>query len=153
MISGVNSDHIGCKEMVLPVNCVGDIHSGDMVEVVAAYSLDYLSVKRYCCVIVARGDDEEYLFKFSEGSDSSPTVDIVEAVAWVKGVDATDLDPISRYLDADVLEDFYSSEYSGDDFLRGSNDTDSGRICVEFTYEDCLVTILGGDEFRVEPDD
>lgn len=94
--------------------------------------------------------DDGYSFQFSIESEYSPTMDIVEAVAWVKDVKLTDLEPLAEYVDADALNNLYGDASGDDDFVRESGDTAGNGIRVEFLYEDVVVTVQGLDQFKVE---
>ncbi len=58
-------------------------------------------------------------------TDGSPTVDIVEEVAAVRGVQSDELDPLYTAIDPDALERLLSGAFR------------NGR--VEFEYEGCTV--------------
>lgn len=68
-------------------------------------------------------------------TDSSPTVDIVEEVAAVRGVPTDELEPLYTAIDPDALERLFSGAFR------------NGR--VEFEYEGCTVVAESGGHVAI----
>ena len=74
---------------------------------------------------------------------------VVEAVAWVKGVDVRDLDPLQNWIDTDVLTDLYGGSSAEEDFYRSSGRGPRVGPCLTFEYEGCTVT-LTPEQVRID---
>lgn len=67
---------------------------------------------------------------------------IVEAVAWVKGLDLRDLQPLDDVISTQELNRQFSRSDDPDFYRSASQSTNSGPR-MTFTYEDCTVSING----------
>lgn len=90
----------------------------------------------------SQDNGDVYTFRYPPEEDEQPALALVNAVAWVKGVDAADLEPIGRVVNVDALSDLLRSS---DEFYRSSSDEDSCDLLVSFTYEDSRVTVRPGE--------
>lgn len=88
-------------------------------------------------------------FRYSPEEEDQPLVAIVKAVAWVKGVDVRDLEPLHHVVDVDKLRE-HMSEDSGRS-NQSSVDSDPAELEVTFQYEDCEVTV-GRGTIDVQPE-
>lgn len=88
-----------------------------------------------------------YSFQYSCTEEGQPVRAIVKAVAWAKGVDVQDLDPLYSTIDVKLLKDFFENE--GHDFYRNSSQTDPADLEIRFQYMDCSVSVTT-DQVRVE---
>lgn len=86
------------------------------------------------------GDPEdEYVFNYSHDEVDQPTIGIVKAVAWVTGIDPTDLEPLHAAIDVDSLEAVVRP--TGMDFYRERSSGSDAAVEVRFIYEGCDVTV------------
>lgn len=85
------------------------------------------------------GGEDETTFRYSLEEDDQPLVAIVEAVAWIKGVDFRDLEPLYRVIDVEELRKHMNREPS--QFNPARSDSDHGDPEVTFRYEGCEVTV------------
>lgn len=83
---------------------------------------------------------DPFTFQYPPDTDDQPLLAIVESVAWVKGVDARELDPLHSVIDVDTLTDLLGRERP--EFDRSPNDP--SNLTVTFRYEGCLVTVRRG---------
>lgn len=91
------------------------------------------------------GSGDSYTFHYLADDDDQPLLAIVESVAWVKGVDARELEPLHYVIDIDTLVELLGGQRR--DFTRGANDP--GSLTVTFRYEGCFVTVTP-EEVTVE---
>lgn len=91
------------------------------------------------------GAGDTYTFQYSSTDDEQPLVAIVESVAWVRGVDSRELEPLHRVINVDTLNDVLGQPRG--EFARGT-DAPSG-LTVTFRYEGCLVTVTQ-DQITIE---
>lgn len=88
------------------------------------------------------GGKDVSTFRYSPEDDDQPLVAIVEAVAWVKGEDVRDLDPLQRVVDIEALQAQMRAESS--QFTSSRADSDSDELEVTFQYEGCEVSVSRG---------
>lgn len=85
-------------------------------------------------------DGEQYAVQYDRLDDEPLSVTVADAVATLRGVDVTDLEPLHYSINADALERLFEPRPDG---LR-----DDGS--VSFEYSGCLVTVTAAGEIRVE---
>lgn len=83
---------------------------------------------------------DSFTFQYPTDTDNQPLLAIVESVAWVKGVDARELEPLHHVIDVDTLTELLGRDRP--EFDRSRNDP--SNLTVTFRYEDCLVTVKRG---------
>lgn len=98
-----------------------------------------------------RPDDSEDVFTFSypPEADDQPSMAIVEAVSWVKGVPVTELDPLHRTVRTDTLNRFFGESTRTGALYRSSERSSPSERTMTFGYEGLRVTVAPG-EIRVE---
>lgn len=92
------------------------------------------------------GSGDSYTFHYLADNDDQPLLAIVESVAWVKGVDARELEPLHYAIDVETLSELLRGRRR--DFARGADQPSS--LTVKFRYEGCLVMVTP-EEVTVEP--
>lgn len=93
----------------------------------------------------ADGSGDAYTFHYPTDDDDQPLLAIVESVAWVKGVDARELEPLHHVIDVDTLNALVGG--SRPEFNRAA--AKDAELTVTFRYEGCLVTVTS-DRIAVE---
>lgn len=84
------------------------------------------------------GGEDTPSFRYSLDEDNQPLIAIVEAVAWVKGVDVRELEPLYHVVDVEKLREHLRGP---SEFTRSSAGPDRDDPEVTFRYEDCTVTV------------
>lgn len=91
--------------------------------------------------------DGPHTFRYSIDQSCQPILAIVEAVSWVKGVDARELEPLESAVDVKHLTRLF--EDHGRPATRDAGRSRPTDLEVTFQYEGCLVTVTVGG-LRVE---
>ena len=81
------------------------------------------------------------VFKCSFDADESPSHGVIRAIAAVKGVDPTDLDPLYDFIDPDALNAMF------DDTIEARE----SDIRVSFRIEDSKIEVSGDRRITVRP--
>lgn len=89
---------------------------------------------------------DEITFGYSLEREAQPALAIVNAVAWVKGVDGRDLDPLQQVIDIGALAALLRQEQT--EFTRSPGEEEPVELQVTFPYEGYVVTVTE-DEVRV----
>lgn len=95
------------------------------------------------------GIDGPVTFRYSADERGQPVIAIVRAVAWVKNVDAFDLEPLKSAVDIEVLTGAEPTPQWAP-HRNTSPSAPAGRT-VTFRYEGCVVTVTA-DRLTVEPE-
>ncbi|MFP8953206.1 HalOD1 output domain-containing protein [Natrialbaceae archaeon A-arb3/5] len=82
---------------------------------------------------------EQYSVQYDRLSDEPLSVAIADAVATVRDVEITTLEPLHYAIDTDALERLFEPHADG---IRAGGS-------VSFEYNDCLVTVTADGEIRV----
>lgn len=85
-------------------------------------------------------DEKEHEFLFPTGDADERFIDIVEAVADVKGVDVRDLRPLSEAVDVEMLYELLEV-LEPNEFYRSSSNEPASRSLFRFEYEGCVIEI------------
>lgn len=97
--------------------------------------------------VSTNGSGDTYTFQYAADNGDQPLIAVVESVAWVKGVEPLDLEPLHHAIDVDTLNDLVGG--GRPEFTR--RDSRDANLEVRFRYEGCLVTV-SADEITVERD-
>jgi hypothetical protein len=71
---------------------------------------------------------------------SKPSMQVVEQVAEIKGVDTTELSPLFKTINSDALDALVESQPAAEDGLQA----------VVFRYEGCLVHVHGDGRIEID---
>lgn len=93
--------------------------------------------------------DGPITFCYSGDEPGQPIIAIVRAVAWLKNVDESDLEPLYSSVDIEALTGGEPTSPRTTD--RNTRPSEPIRRTVTFRYEGCLVTVTA-DRLTVEPD-
>lgn len=93
---------------------------------------------------------DRYSFCYPSGESDQPTSAIVEAMAWVKGVDAAQLEPLSDAVDPDALNTLFGRRPVRSAVERSSAGPSPDDLEVEFEYAGYVVTVYA-DVIEVQP--
>lgn len=93
-----------------------------------------------------------WTFRFSPEEPAEPTVTIIEAVAWLRGVDQRDLTPLGAVIDADALAELATGTPRRSASSAAAEASTTDRCSISFEYEGCLVTVES-DQITIEPAD
>jgi hypothetical protein len=80
-------------------------------------------------------------FECSFGADESPSHGVVRAIAAVKGVEPTDVDPLCDFIDPDALDAVFD----------GTTGTSERDIRVSFRIDDLEIEVSGDRHITVRP--
>lgn len=84
--------------------------------------------------------DGVYTFHYSPEEDGQPVIAIVRAIAWMKGVDPSALDPLHHTVDTGELYQYFSSD-PPENLLFRSGGTQLDHS-ARFIYEGCDVEVV-----------
>jgi predicted RNA-binding protein with PUA-like domain len=76
---------------------------------------------------------------YYDPESENPSLQVLEAVAAVRNVDPTDLDPLDRYIDPDALNAIFVPTYQ----MAGTH------ASISFGYEDLLVIVHSDGEVEL----
>lgn len=83
---------------------------------------------------------DHYSVQYDRLDDEPLSVAVADAVATFQNEDVTELEPLHYSINADALERLFEPRADG---LRSSGS-------VTFEYSDCLVTVTGDGEIRID---
>lgn len=90
----------------------------------------------------AESADDPASFQFAAAEPDEPAMTVITAVAEIKGVRLTDLEPLNDVIDPDALSALFSGE--GGAFRRGERGTVPSGLTLTFRYVGCDVTVQQG---------
>lgn len=93
---------------------------------------------------------DRYFFSYPADESDQPTSAIVEAMAWVKGVDAAHLEPLSDAVDPDALNALFGRRPVRSSYGQPAAEPSPEDLEVEFEYEGYVVTV-DADVITVQP--
>lgn len=84
---------------------------------------------------------DRYSFSYTADESGQPTSAIVEAMAWVKGVDVAHLEPLSDAVDPDALNALFGRRPVRNPHGRPAAEPSPEDLEVEFEYAGYVVTV------------
>lgn len=88
-------------------------------------------------------------FAYSADQDGQPVLAIVEATAWLKKTDITNLEPLEDAIDTKALRILFSGKQSRKDNREQSTHYSPEFPHISFMYEECIVTVYP-DRIKLE---
>lgn len=83
---------------------------------------------------------DTYSFTYPDDDSYHPAMAVIEAVSWVKGEDASQLEPLENFIDTEALDALFEKKYHGN--LRRSSSSEGLKgPQVSFEYEGLTVTL------------
>lgn len=92
--------------------------------------------------------DNRYTFFYRSDEDNQPVMTVIEAVAWIKGVDALELEPLYDTVNVDDIYGLFSRNHPGV-LYRSTTDSATANQELSFDYEGCRVTV-NPNEVQIE---
>lgn len=93
---------------------------------------------------------DRYSFSYPSDESDQPTSAIVEAMAWVKGVDVVHLEPLSDAVDPDALNALFGRRPIRGPVEAAAAGPSPDDLEVEFEYAGYVVTV-DADVITVQP--
>ena len=90
---------------------------------------------------------DQFTFDYTGDGPDDLIISVVRAVAWVKGVDVADLEPLDAAVDSDQLIALFEVGSAGEEITRKADGhgADGAEVTdVTFRYEGCIVTVGPG---------
>lgn len=89
-------------------------------------------------------EEAGHTFRYSLDEGDRPVMAVLDAVSLVSGTDVSELEPLSRVIDPDALNDLFDAPASGAEFYRSSSRADDPGPQVTFEYDGFVVTVSPG---------